>query len=211
MLKLYDYYRSTASYRVRIALNLKQLPYELVPVHLVKNGGEHHDASYQTINPQQLVPTLDDHGHIVSQSLAIIEYINDLHPEPPLIPQDALAKAYVNAIALMITADIHPLNNLRVLNYLKDGLNMTETQKTAWYHHWLQLGFSAIEKKISTAPYQGEFCYGDTPTLADICLIPQLYNAKRFAFDLQPYPTIRRIEANCKPLNAFIAAIPQGE
>lgn len=208
MLRLFDYFRSSACYRVRIALNLKELDYELVPVHLIKNGGEQHSHYYQAINPQALVPALEHKGQIITQSLAIIEYLEDLYPEPALIPTNPFSKAYVKAIALTIAADTHPLNNLRVLNYLTQTLQVNEEQKTAWYHHWLKTTFDALEKKIKSSELAGDFCYGDIPTLADVCLIPQLFNAHRFNFDLTPYTTLKRIENNCQHVEAFADAVP---
>tara|TARA_R110000868_G_scaffold53661_6_gene168119 strand:+ start:1895 stop:2536 length:642 start_codon:yes stop_codon:yes gene_type:complete len=208
MLKLYDYFRSSASYRVRIALNLKGLKYEAVPVHLVNNGGEQHSLDYQTINPQSLVPALDDHGKILTQSLAIIEYLDEMHPEVPLLPKEPYLKAKVRAFALAIAADTHPVNNLRVTQYLTREFNISAEQKLAWYHHFIMLGLSALEKQLVTSTTLGNFCFGDHPSLADICLIPQLYNAKRFDCDLSSCPTLNNIDKHCQTLNAFNDARP---
>ncbi len=211
MLKLYHYYRSSASFRVRIALNLKQLNYTDVPVHLVKQGGEQFSADYQAINPQSLVPALEDGNKIITQSLAIIEYLDELHPVPKLLPDDSYQKALVRSFALAIAADTHPLNNLRVLKYLTDELKITEEQKNQWYQHWIATGLTALEKKLLAANQVGKFCFGDTPTLADIFLVPQLYNARRFACDLSHYPTLVRIDAHCQQQMAFKEARPQEE
>lgn len=207
---LYDYFRSTASYRVRIVLNLKNLTHQLKEIHLVNNGGEQFSDNYRSINPQQLVPTLtDDNAHLaVSQSLAIIDYLEALHPEPRLYPSDVGLKALVQSLALQICCDIHPLNNLRVLKYLTGTLSLSEQQKMDWYHHWIHQGFQAIEKQLHKYSKQGEFCFGNQPTLADICLIPQVYNAKRFDVDLTNYPMIQSINTHCLTLEAFSRAAP---
>lgn len=209
MIKLYDYYRSSASFRVRIALNLKGLDYEIIPVHLVNNGGEQFYADYQAKNPQSLVPTLHDDNHFITQSLAIIEYLNDTHPTPALLPEDPYQKAFARSLALQITADIHPLNNLRVLNFLKNEIKISDEQKTKWYQHWIQIGLSALEKNLQTAKLSGDFCVGNTISIADICLAPQMYNARRFACDLSAYPTLVQIDANCQKHPAFIKACPE--
>jgi maleylacetoacetate isomerase len=209
MLQLYDYFRSSASFRVRIALNLKELVYKNIPVHLLNNGGEQNSLEYQAINPQGLVPTLQDDDKIISQSLAIIEYLEDIYPEKPLLPADAYQKAWVRSFALSIAADMHPLNNLRVLQYLIKEFRLSEEQKSSWYKHWIEKGFGALEKSLVTLKDSGDFCFGNTPTLADVCLIPQVYNARRYAFDLSAYPTISRIDAHCQTLPAFLNAWPQ--
>ena len=206
-MKLYGYWRSSAAYRVRIALNLKQLSFENLPVHLVKNGGEQHSDSYKALNPAQLVPTLVDGELSLNQSLAIIDYLEDTYPEPALLPEDAAAKARVRALALDIACDIHPLNNLRVLQYLTGPLALTEQQKLEWISHWLSSGFTALEQRLAQSA--GQFCFGDTVTLADICLIPQVYNAQRFALDLTPYPHIKTVHHNCMQLAAFALAAPE--
>lgn len=209
-MKLYDYYRSTASYRVRIALHLKQLTYETIPVHLVHQGGEQHTAQYKKINPQSLVPALelDTDTQPLTQSLAILEYLEETHPTPPLLPKDARARAHVRSLALLIAADIHPLNNLRVLKQLRTQFNASEDDVTFWYHHWLALGFDAFEEKLKHLPRDSRFCYGHHVSMADICLIPQVYNAHRFEFSLTPYPLIQSITDACLDIPAFQEAAP---
>lgn len=209
MLQLYTYFRSSASYRVRIALHLKGLPFESVPVHLLQGGGAQHSAHYQQLNPAGLVPTLVDNGHALGQSLAIMEYLDETHPEPALLPRDALGRARVRALAQSVACEIHPLNNLRVLQYLERDLKVTEPAKTDWYRHWITLGFTAIEAMLANSPATGTFCHGDTPGLADCCLIPQIANARRFDTPLDAFPTIRRIETACLALDAFAKAAPQ--
>ncbi len=208
MLKLYDYYRSSAAFRVRIALNLKELKYELVPIHLVNQGGEQYSEQYQKINPQNLVPALQDGDKIVTQSLAIIDYLEDVQPFPPLYPNDFYEKALVKSFALAIVADLHPLNNLRVLKFLTQELQLSEPQKNQWYQHWVQKGLAALEKKLVDRNTATDFCFGDEPTVADICLVPQMYNARRFNCDINAYPTLIRIDANCQTLPAFLQAWP---
>ena len=204
-MKLYDYFRSSAAYRVRIALNLKGLSAERAFVHLVRNGGEHLKSGYLERNPQGLLPALElDDGSVVTQSLAILEYLEEVYPEPPLLPADPLMRARVRAIALAVACDIHPLNNLRVLNYLKGPFGQDQATVDTWYRHWISAGFAAIERMVG----QERYCLGDTPSLADVCLIPQLFNARRFNTDLSPYPRILAIEANCVRLEAFAAAYP---
>ncbi len=208
-MKLYDYSRSTASYRVRIALNIKNISYEKIPVHLINNGGEQHAESYLLLNPQGLVPTLDENGHVLSQSLAIIEYLEEMNPSPALLPQNPLGRAEVRGIALSIACDIHPLNNLRVLQQLRQQFQATELQITEWYHHWLKKGFDAIEERLKKLPRKHPVCYGNEVSLADICLIPQVYNAKRFDFPMANYPLINEINEHCLTIDAFIDAGPQ--
>ena len=209
MLQLHSYFRSSASYRVRIALNLKGLPYAYVPVHLLKDGGQQHAAAYQRINPAELVPTLVDDGQPIGQSLAIIEYLDETHPEPTLLPRDALGRARVRALAQSIACEIHPLNNLRVLQYLERDLKLDEAARATWYRHWITLGFTAVEAMLANNPHTGTFCHGDTPGLADCCLIPQIANSRRFETPLEAFPTIRRIEQACLALDAFSKAAPQ--
>jgi maleylpyruvate isomerase len=206
MLRLYNYFRSSAAYRVRIALNLKRLDFEYVAVHLIK--GEQRAESYRRLNAQALVPTLVDERGTFTQSLAIIEYLDERHPDPPLLPGSAQERARVRSIALAIACDIHPLNNTRVLQYLKDTLGVSEDAKNAWYRHWIELGLSALEAQVAASQQTGLFCHGDTPTLADICLVPQLANARRLPIPLEPYPTLLRIESNCQTIDAFAAAAP---
>ncbi len=210
MTTLYGYFRSSAAYRGRIALNLKGLDYNQVPVNLVK--GEQRGGEHLARNPQGMVPSLVlDDSSVVNQSLAICEYLDEVHPEPALLPADALARARVRALAQSVACEIHPLNNLRVLKYLVGELGVDETAKLAWYRHWITEGFAALEATLSTDPSSGDFCHGDTPTLADICLIPQVYNAERFECDLSAYPTIQRIAANCRSLPAFEKAAPEAQ
>lgn len=208
-MKLYDYYRSTASYRVRIALNIKNISYETLPVHLINNGGEHHSPEYLKLNPQGLVPTLDENGHILSQSLAIIEYLEEMNPSPPLLPQTPLGRAQVRSIAFSIACDIHPLNNLRVLGRLRTEFHASEQQVREWYHHWLKEGFDALESRLELMPHKNRVCYGSDVTMADICLIPQVYNAHRFEFPMDNYPAINEIYAYCLTLTPFKDAAPQ--
>ena len=207
-MKLYDYYRSTASFRVRIALHYKNIAYETLPVHLINNGGEQHHADYVMLNPQGLVPTLDTNTHIITQSLAIIEYLEELHPTPPLLPESPLGRAEVRSLAFLIACDMHPLNNLRVLQQLREQFQAREDQITNWYHHWLKQGFDAFEKKLQRLPRQRPVCYGQDVSVADVCLIPQVYNAKRFHFSLTPYPLITEINEHCMLQNAFKEAAP---
>lgn len=207
-MKLYDYYRSTASYRVRIALNLKGQQAEVLPIHLVNNGGEQHHEAYQSVNPHELVPTLSVENHHINQSIAIIEYLDETFPDNPLLPQAPIDKARVRAIALSIACDIHPLNNLRVLNYLKNNLNVSDEEKMTWYHHWLHVGFRAIEIQLKNLDRTNPVCFADKPTLADIVLIPQVYNAHRFKLPMDDYPLINEINAYCLSLKPFSEASP---
>lgn len=202
-MKLYDYPRSTACYRVRIALKYKNIPYETCTVHLLNQGGEHHLPDYMALNPQGLVPALEVDGGLLTQSLAIIEYLDELHPNPPLLPTQPLARAEVRRLAQIVACDIHPLNNLRVLQRLKKEFQSTESQTKTWYHHWLKAGFDAIEAHLKTLPRSLDVCYGDRISLADLCLIPQVYNANRFYFPLDDYPLIQRINHYCLGLPAF--------
>ena len=208
-MKLYSFFRSSASYRVRIALNLKALNYEQVPIHLRRGGGEQFTAAYKAINPQALVPALEDDGHILTQSLAIIEYLEERYPKPALLPVEPADRALVRSLALIIACEIHPIQNLRVLVHLKNNLQQSDDNLNLWARHWIDLGLSALEQKVGSSPKRGKFCYGDTPTLADICLVPQLANARRFGCDLSVYPTLLRIEAACNALPAFANAAPE--
>ncbi len=207
-MKLYDYFRSSAAYRVRIGLNLKGLDYESIPVHLVRDGGEQLQAGYRAINPTGLVPALADGEAVITQSLAILEYLDETHPVAPLLPRDALGRARVRSLALMIACDLHPLNNLRVLRYLVKQAGLTDEAKSAWYVHWVQEGFAALEAHLAGSGDTGRFCHGDTPSIADCLLVPQVFNASRFGIDLSPYPTIVRIDAACQAVPAFAAAHP---
>lgn len=208
-LKLYGYWRSSAAYRVRIALNLKGLDYEQVPVHLIRDGGEQHAPDYASTHPQKLVPVLQHGERKVRQSLAIMEYLEELWPDPPLLPLAARDRARVRALALLIACDIHPLNNLRVLQYLEREWNAPQPERDEWVRHWIAEGFRAFEAMLVEDLSRGAFCEGDSPGIADCCLVPQVYNARRFGVDLEPFPTIRRIEAECLALPAFDAARPE--
>lgn len=210
MTTLYGYYRSSAAFRVRIALNLKGLDYQQAPVNLVK--GEQRGAANLARNPQGLVPSLvTDNGLVLNQSLAICEYLDETHPEPPLLPADAEERARVRALAQLVACEVHPLNNLRVLKYLVGELGVDDDAKLAWYRHWIAEGFQALETMLSREAGSGDFCHGDTPTLADICLVPQVFNAERFECDLSAYPRIRRITANCRAQPAFQQAAPEAQ
>jgi maleylacetoacetate isomerase len=209
MVKLYSYFRSSASYRLRIALELKRLPYEYVAVHLGR--GEQLGGEFRAINPAGLVPILTDNGTILSQSLAIIEYLDELRPEPPLLPGDPAERARVRALAQTVACDIHPLNNLRVLNHLRRQFGAGDGAVNTWYHHWLSEGFGPLERMLTSASGTGRFCHHDTPTVADICLVPQLANAERAHFDLSPYPTLVRIGDACRELDAFKRAAPENQ
>lgn len=208
-MKLYTFFRSSASYRVRIALNLKNLSYEQAPIHLRRGGGEQFSAAYKALNPQALVPTLEDNGTILTQSLAIIEYLEEKYPKPALLPSDAADKALVRAMALNIACEVHPIQNLRVLNYVKSSYGQTDEQVNRWAQHWIDLGLSALEQSIIAHGKGGKFCFGDAPTLADVCLVPQLGNARRYGCDLSKYPIILNIEKNCMALPAFANAAPE--
>jgi maleylacetoacetate isomerase len=207
-MRLYDYYRSSAAYRVRIALNLKGVaPDERTYVHL-RMGGQR-AQEYLAVNPQGLVPVLAlDDGQVLTQSLAIVEYLDETHPDPPLLPPTPAARARVRAIALQIACDIHPLDNLRVLNYLIGTMGASREQKDGWYRHWIDVGFAALERTLARDGATGRYCHGDAPTLADVCLVPQMANARRFDIDVSAYPTLVRIESACNALPAFAAAAP---
>ncbi|MES2162720.1 MAG: maleylacetoacetate isomerase [Pseudomonadota bacterium] len=207
-MKLYTYFRSTAAYRVRIALNLKGLAYDAMPVHLLRDGGEQLTESYRALNPSALLPTLDDDGSVIGQSLAIIEYLEETRPQVPLLPAVAADRARVRALALTVAADTHPLGNLRVLKYLKGQLKVTEEVKVEWQQHWLRTGMATLERLLADDARTGRYCHGDTPTLADCCLVPQVFGAQRFGVDLAPYPTIMRIFEACAELPAFQQAHP---
>lgn len=210
-LVLYTYWRSSAAYRVRIGLELKGLAWEARPVHLVRDGGEQHADSYVAINPQQLVPALLHEGHTFTQSLAVLEYLDERFPQVPLLPADAAGRARVRALAQLVACDIHPINNLRVMQYLERSLQVPADARTQWTLHWMAEGFAAMEAMLVGSADTGSFCHGDRPGLADICLLPQLYNAHRFGLDLTPYPTLRRIEAACQALEAFDRARPENQ
>lgn len=205
-MKLYTYFRSSAAFRVRIALNLKGLAYEPVFVHLAR--GEQRAPGYGALNPQALVPALEDAGRLVTQSLAIIEYLDETHPAFPLLPKDAPGRARVRSLALLIACEIHPLNNLRVLQHLKRALGQNEEQVNNWYRHWIADGLSRLEADLANAPASGRYCHGDTPTMADCCLVPQIFNAQRYQCDTAPYPETMRVFAECMKLDAFDRAQP---
>ncbi len=206
-MKLYNYFRSSASFRVRIALALKQLPFDYVPVHLLK--GEHKKPEFAALSADTFVPVLDDGGHQLSQSLAIIEYLDEVYPEPPLLPADPLGRARVRALALSVACDIHPLNNLRVLKYLVRELKVSEDDKNAWYRHWCREGLLAFERQLVRGD-AARYCVGDTPSLADCCLVPQVFNARRFEVSLDEMPRVRAIFDLCMQHPAFQAADPSG-
>jgi maleylacetoacetate isomerase len=208
---LYGYFRSSAAFRVRIALNLKGLQADLRFVHLLKDGGQQHAGAYKAVNPQELIPTLVHDGQAIGQSLAIIEYLEEVAPRPALLPQGLAARARVRQIALAIACDIHPLNNLRVLRYLHHTLGADDTDRADWQRHWISAGFSALETMLARDAQTGRFCHGDTPGLADVCLIPQMANARRVDMDLSPYPVLRRIEEAAYGLPAFTAARPENQ
>jgi len=206
--KLYSYFRSSAAYRVRIALNLKGVPYEMDFVHLTKDGGRQHSAEFNAINPAKLVPALRlDSGDVLTQSLAIIDYLDETHPQPPLLPVDPVQRAKVRAVALTIACDIHPIDNLRVLQYLKRTLKHEQSDIDAWYHHWIIQGFNAIEAAIAPGPH----CFGAQVTLADVCLVPQVFNARRLNVPLEAFPKIVAVESACLKLAAFDKARPENQ
>ena len=197
-LTLYTYFRSSAAYRVRIGLNLKGLEYEPQFIHLLKGSGEQHGDEYRHLNPQGLIPALaiDSKSDILTQSLAILEYLEEKYPEPPLLPASAEQRALVRSLALMVCCDTHPLNNLRVHSYLKEKLNINEADRQKWYQHWVREGLNALETRLTAHRHDSPYCYGETPTLADICLIPQMYNALRFDCDISHFPILKKIYHN---------------
>lgn len=203
---LYGYFRSSAAYRVRIALNLKGLDYDNHFIHLQKN--DQLAEAYAALNPQKQVPALVDGDTLLTQSLAIVEYLEETHPNPPLLPAGAVARARVRALALAIACDIHPLNNLRVLRYLVKEMGLPEDKKDQWYRHWVENGLQAVEKMLNDSTATGQFCHGNAPSMADVCLVPQVANARRFNCDLSACPTIVRIDAECRKLEAFARAAP---
>lgn len=207
-LRLYSYWRSSAAYRVRIGLNLKGLAYETLPVHLVRDGGEQHQPDYVAVNPQQLVPTLMHGVRVVRQSLAILEYLDEAWPSPRLLPMTARDRARVRGLAQLVACDIHPLNNLRVLRYFEQSWGVPQSERDEWTRHWIREGFEAMEALLGGDPATGTFCHGQVPGLADCCLVPQVFNARRFEVDMTAFPTISRIEAACLELPAFMEARP---
>jgi maleylpyruvate isomerase len=205
---LHGYALSSASYRVRIALALKGL--EVTTVTKQLRLDEHRQADFLRLNPQGFVPTLSvDDGQVLTQSLAIVEYLDEVYPEPPLLPVTPAARARVRSLSQLITCDIHPLNNLRVLKYLEGPLGLDQQARVAWYHHWVRAGFDALEQRLAQDSFAGRFCHGDSPGMADLCLVPQVFNARRFALDLGPYPRIVSVEAACAELPAFKSAAPE--
>ena len=205
-MKLYSYFRSSASFRVRIALALKGLEADYVPVHLVRN--EQLAPAYTSLNPARQVPLLEHDGHTLAQSLAIVEYLDEVHPLPPLLPADPAGRARVRGLALDIACEVHPLNNLRVLRYLNRTLQLDEAARNAWYRHWVEEGLAAVEAQLAASPHTGRFCHGDTPGLADLVLVPQIFNARRMDCPLLAFPTVMRITEHCMALDAFASAQP---
>ena len=208
-MKLYTYSNSSAAFRVRIAMNLKGITPEFAFVSLIKDGGEQHKPEYRAVNPQELVPTLYVNGRLIGQSLAIVEYLDETHPTPPLLPSYPLAKARVRQIAYAIACDMHPVNNLSVRQYLKSGMKHSDEEIGVWYEHFIHRGFKPIEALLANSRETGRFCQGDEVTLADICLVPQVYNARRYKISLDAYPTIVRIDAAARALPAFANAVPE--
>ena len=208
-MKLYGYWRSTAAYRVRIALHLKEITFESISVHLVKNGGEQHANDYSVLNPNHLVPTLVDGDFSLNQSLAIIDYLEHSHTKQALYPSDAKGRAKVQALALDIACEVHPLNNLRVQQYLSGSLKIKDEAKQLWLDHWMTIGFTAIEIQLNYSA--GRYCFSDTVSVADICLVAQVYNAHRFNVDMSAYPIINQVVENCNKLPAFIKALPENQ
>ena len=207
-MKVYTYFRSSAAYRLRIALNLKGLSGDMVSIHLQKDGGQHRKPEYRAINPQMRVPSLKlDSGEVLTQSLAIIEYLDEVDPQPPLLPRDPVERAKVRALALAIACDIHPLNNLASLRYLKNVLGQEQSKIDAWYHHWILEGFEALETMVRPGPY----AFGSEVTLADVCLVPQIYNARRLKVPLDRFPKLVAIDAACAKLPAFEQARPESQ
>jgi len=210
-MKLYTYFRSSAAYRVRIALNLKGLQYDAIPVHLLRGGGEQLQEQYRSINPSGLVPAFQDDYITLTQSMAILEYLEDAHPKMPIMPKDATERAHVRELAQIIACDIHPVNNLRVLRYLVHELGVTEEKKAEWYRHWLVGGLEVLEKHLARDPSAGPLCHGHKPTIADCFLVPQVFNAQRHGIDVSIYPNISRINALCVQIPAFVAAHPSNQ
>ena len=208
---LHGYWRSSAAYRVRIALNFKGIEWTHREVSLIRKGGEHQRPDFAELNPQKLVPVLESGSTVLTQSVSIIEYLEEILPHPPLLPAGAVERARVRALAMAIACDVHPLNNLRVLEYLGGELGIDTDRRTSWYSHWVTEGMQAIETLVSGSSKTCDFCHGDSPTLADVCLVPQLYNARRYEIDLTPYPSIRHIESNCLRLKAFVDAQPENQ
>jgi maleylacetoacetate isomerase len=211
MLRLYSYFRSSAVFRVRIALNLKGLSYETIPVHLLREGGQQHAPDFVQRNPAHLVPVLQDDADTLTQSLAIIEYLEEQYPMPPLLPKKPVERAKIRALALDVACDIHPLNNLRVTQHLADPLGIDEDRRTAWMLHWMTVGLTALEQKLQGAHSGSGYCYGESPTLADCFLVPQTFNALRIKCPVDQFPTIMRIYETCMKLPAFEKAAPSSQ
>ena len=211
MIKLYGYWRSTAAYRVRLALNIKQVAYSQESVHLVKDGGEQHQPEYQKLNPQGLVPTIVDDGVVIGQSMAILEYLEEKYPKRALLPTSFAERAIARQLCQVIASDLHPLNNLRVLQYLSNELKLDDSEKTKWYHHWLKSGFDSFEQLLQKNSPNETYCLGGELSMPDVCLIPQIYNAKRFDFSLNNYPLITKINQNCLKMTRFQDAIPENQ
>ena len=210
-MKLFSYFRSSAAWRVRIALAWKGIEHGQVPVHLLRDGGQQRSESYLRVNPQGLVPALEEGGKVLAQSIAILEYLEETHPQPPLLPADPWRRAEVRAMALAIACDIHPLNNLRVLNYLKGPLGQDAVAVSVWYRHWIAEGLAPLEELARLHGDGKQYLYGDSVTLADVCLVPQVYNARRFGCDLAPYPTLVAVDEYLGTLPAFAAARPEAQ
>ncbi|AIF49398.1 maleylacetoacetate isomerase [Dyella japonica] len=210
-LVLYGYWRSSAAYRVRIALNLKGLPYESKAVHLVNQGGEQHLPDFQALNPQELVPCLIDDGRVFTQSMAIMEYLDETHPAPPLLPADPAGRARVRALSQVVACDVHPLGNLRVLQHLTSQFGADDAAKGVWSRHWIGLGLQSLEAMLAGNVATGRFCHGDAPSMADACLVPQVYNAVRWKLPMEDFPTICRIVDACQSLEAFQRAVPEAQ
>ncbi len=210
-MKLYSFWRSSAAYRARIALNLKGLPYELIPVNIAPNSGEQHTDEFHALNPQHMVPVLIDGERVIRQSLAIVEYLDETYAGARLLPVTARERARARSLALMIACDIHPLNNTRVLQYLETEFGTPQVERERWVRHWIETGLLALEDLLTTNPSTGTFCEGDTPSIADICLAPQCYNAQRFAIDLSRYPVLSRVYEACLALPAFDRARPENQ
>jgi maleylpyruvate isomerase len=208
-MKLYSFFRSSAAYRVRIALNLKGAPFDYVAKHLAKDGGEHKRADYLAINPQGFIPALEHDGALITQSIAIVEYLDEVFPTPSLLPKSPIDRAIVRAMSLLVACDIHPLNNLRVLNYLKSPLGQGSDAIAAWYKHWIDEGFAALEKLIAKHSQASRYCFGDAVTMTDVLLVPQVANSRRYQMDLAPYPTLQKVVAHLESLPEFLAARPE--
>lgn len=207
-ISLYGYFRSSAAYRVRIALGLKGLQYDQEAIHLLRDGGSQHSPAFRTLNPQGLVPLVRHSSDFISQSLAILEFLEEEYPSPPLLPEKAADRAWVRSIAAHIACDVHPLNNLRLLKYLENNLNIGSADRQAWIKHWITLGFEALEEMLDRAAVSGKCCFGDEPTLADCCVVPQVFSARRFNVSMAPYPTLARIDGYLADIEAFRKAHP---